>query len=88
MFTKAEALKDPASPWNRTKDDEPVFVICGRDSLAVQTLGKWCDLLSEAGGDLDKLDNARQGIREIMAWQALNGSKVPDGERKVEGATS
>lgn len=41
-MTKAEAIADPNSCWNKAKDDEHVFVLVGRDEAAPETIQAWC----------------------------------------------
>lgn len=44
MSTKAEVLADPNSVWNKTADDEPVFVMVARDPFAYQMIRRWANL--------------------------------------------
>lgn len=39
---KSEELKDPKSCLNRARDDEPVFVLLGRDPAAGTIVRRWC----------------------------------------------
>lgn len=58
-MTKAEMLADPNSCWNRAKDDEPVFVLLGRDPEAPGTVDYWSRKRRERKGkaaDADCLD--------------------------------
>lgn len=40
-MTKAEMLADPNSCWNKAKDDEPVFILLGRDPEGPETVDYW-----------------------------------------------
>jgi hypothetical protein len=77
-MTKREAMMDPESPWNRTDDDEPVFVICGRDVTAWATIFFWMGEALKVGVRETKLDSALRVACAVKGWQAEHGSKVPD----------
>lgn len=77
-MTKREAMIDPDSPWNRTDDDEPVFVICGRDVTARTTILAWMGEAMKVGVGHKKLDSALRVACAVIGWQAEHGSKVPD----------
>lgn len=40
-MTKNENLSDPNSCWNKAKDDEPIFILRGKDSAAEATIVAW-----------------------------------------------
>lgn len=44
MSTKAEVIADPGSVWNKTADDEPVFVMVARDPFAYNMIRRWANL--------------------------------------------
>jgi hypothetical protein len=43
MKTKREEMDDPNSCWNKAKDDEPVFILLGRDISAPYAIEMWVD---------------------------------------------
>ncbi len=77
-MTKQQELDDPASTWNRTAPDEPVFILCGRDATAVLTVIDWVDRASRHGAAVPKLSGAIHQAVEMLEWQAEHGSKIPD----------
>jgi len=40
---KRDELADPSSCLNRSADDEMLFVICGRDPAAIDTVRHWIE---------------------------------------------
>jgi hypothetical protein len=46
---KCMEISDPRSCLNRAIEDEPVFVLLGRDESAPATIEKWCDLRIGSG---------------------------------------
>lgn len=48
-MTKAEHLADPNSCWNKAKDDEPIFVVLGRDLAYTATVHEWASARYEHG---------------------------------------
>jgi hypothetical protein len=57
---KRNELADPASCWNRAKDDEMTFILLGRDIAAPATIRAWIDerirLGKNAAGDAQILE--------------------------------
>lgn len=41
MATKAEERSNSESPWNKAKDDEPLFILRGQDETASYTIASW-----------------------------------------------
>jgi hypothetical protein len=74
-LTKREEIDNPNSCLNKAADDEPVFVIRAKDSLAPVIVRRWAAHLEGMGG-------APQKVAEARAWadKAENypGRKVPD----------
>ena len=58
--------------------DEPIFVLRGKDALAVGTIEKWMELAEKAGVSKEKIDEADALCGRMEAWQRRNGCKVPD----------
>lgn len=57
-------------------DDEPVFIIRGRDTLAAGVLDEYVYFADEAG-----LESVADGVNAVKnqfaAWQAENGDRLP-----------
>lgn len=75
MATKLELMADPNSVWNRTKDNEPVFVLAGRDITADGLVDQWANRAEKRGVRKPKCDDARQ-VAEAM--RAYPDRKMPD----------
>lgn len=75
---KKDELADPNSCINRSKDDEPVFVLCGRDRLAPAAVRSWADAAVAAGTPRAKVHDAYALAQAMEEWQLTNGSKIPD----------
>lgn len=70
-MTKRELLADPNSCWNRAADDEPVFVLLGRDVAAPVAISAWIARRLNRGnkyGDAQLLD-AEAVADAMVAWQ-------------------
>lgn len=75
---KSEEVADPESTWNKTADDEPVFIVCARDINAAYTVRFWASLALMNGASVNKVVAALGIIPKIESWQQVRGSKVPD----------
>lgn len=42
-------IVDPQSYWNRAQDNEPVFILIGRDALAPATINCWIEMRLASG---------------------------------------
>lgn len=69
----------------RARDDEPVFVLRGQDTLAPSLVENWAVLLLRGRNPMDlsekelsKIKDARQIAEEMRQWQGKNGRKFPD----------
>ena len=74
-------------PLGKAADDEPIFVLRGRDVIAPEIVETWADLLGDIASpqtdeeslDVDaKIREARALAHQMRAWQEINGSKIPD----------
>ena len=77
-MTKAEELTQDGSTFNRTKFDEPIFILAGRDCLAPETVERWAELAEANGVHPDKIQAARRQAQLMALWQVGHGSKLPD----------
>jgi len=80
--TKAELLAATARGegcLGRSKDDEPVFVLCARDITAASTVRTWAQTLVLCKDvPTAKIADAYALATQMEAWRAANGGKVPD----------
>lgn len=84
-MTKQETLEAAAKGegcLGRSKDDEPVFTLVGRDELAAKAIRYWAQLL-DAGTLPDspsrkKAMEARSQASEFDRWRIEHGGKMPD----------
>lgn len=65
-------------PKNLIPQDEPVFLIRGKDICAPATLEKWCEEARKYGVDQSMIDKVQSHADYIRVWQIENESKVPD----------
>ena len=77
-MTKAELIADPNSCLNRSADDEPVFLLCGRDKFAPEIIDEWAFRASLRGSPIEKTTTAARDAEAMRAWQEVHGSKIPD----------
>jgi hypothetical protein len=83
MATKAELLA--SKMWENTADDEPVFMLVGRDALAPHIIRMWVAM----HGLISRFDDvlAQQAERKnveafncadaMAVWQRRNGKQIP-----------
>jgi hypothetical protein len=71
----------------KAADDEPVFVLRGKDRFAPDIVEAWANkvelatvnMISEAADkSRGKIKEARALAHTMRAWQAMNTSKTPD----------
>lgn len=80
-MTKREVLDAAAKGegcLGRSHDDEPVFVIVGRDRVAPTIVRIWAMLARILGTPTRKCATAVTEAGAMEAWQKARGSKVPD----------
>jgi hypothetical protein len=75
---KREELRQRTSVWNRTAEDEPVFVLVARDVLAPGLVAEWCRVAELAEVAPEKIADARRVEAAMRAWQDVHGAKRPD----------
>lgn len=73
---KRTEIEQPDSVWNRTADDEPVFILCGRDILAPEGVALWIARAKAAGVDPRKIKSAIAGLDRMQAWQLEHPERV------------
>lgn len=63
----------------RSQDDEPLFILCARDVLAVDVVDDWIKRAEHAGVPDAKLNDARRLKMAMREWRETHGGgKVPD----------
>lgn len=71
-MTKRELIDDQNSCLNRAEEDEPVFVLLGRDTAAARAILDWVNERVSLGlnkiGDT-KMDNAIEVARQMRAYR-------------------
>jgi hypothetical protein len=72
------SYKSNCSCLEKSKEDEPIFVLCARDMMAPGIVMKWAHLARIAGVNLDKVNEAIQCATEMREWQRKNFTRVPD----------
>lgn len=74
-----EALKNGQGCLGRSQDDEPLFILCGRDVLAAPTVRDWIRRAEHAGVPDAKLNDAKRLALAMDTWrESHGGGKVPD----------
>lgn len=68
-------IQDPAG---LIPDDEPVFLIRGKDLAGPRTVREWAKVAHELGADEAIINAALSQAKRMEAWQTLFESKVPD----------
>lgn len=79
MWTKRDAMTKPGCLLNAT-DDEPVFVLRGRDIAMPEAIRYWASIVRarNGGNETQKTIEAAKFADEVVAWQRQNGCKIPD----------
>ena len=58
-------------------EDEPVFVVRGRDVAAPRTIEAWATIAVAYGANPHVLDQARAWAARVRLWQQDHGQQVP-----------
>lgn len=66
--------------WGKVADDEPVFIIRGKDILAEQPIRNWIQGARIAGVGEDKIARAESHLADILEFQRDHPDrcKIPD----------
>lgn len=62
--------------WDKIADDEPVFILAGRDAFAGDIVDAWIAKALKEGVNRDKIDRATQHLIAIRQWQNNNPHRV------------
>ena len=76
MAIRRDEIKDPNSCLNRAADDEPIFVLRGKDPLFAKIVEEWATRALLAGLHEDKFREAWRFAQWARAWRRQN---FPDG---------
>ncbi len=60
----------------KVKDEEPVFVIRGQDTLAPMVVSHWIDWAIMRGVSPEKIERARAHLRDILVFQGEHPERV------------
>lgn len=66
--------------WNKIPDDEPVFIIRGKDRLASRTVRYWIEEARNFGVKAEKLARAEEHLMDILNFKKEHPErmKIPD----------
>jgi hypothetical protein len=66
--------------WPTIPDDEPVFVIRGKDLLAARAVAHWMDMAAKADVNSDKMAAVARHLKAIEDFQRDHPErcKIPD----------
>jgi hypothetical protein len=68
---KNQELSDPASCLNKAADDEPIFVLRGKDPVTPAAIRAWAEHAEVQGlHEREKRNAAREFAVEVEEWQA------------------
>ena len=65
-------------PLGLIPEDEPVFLIRGKDVLAPAALLSWCTFARRCGVSEEMIAVVEAWVVEIIKYQVKNGFKIPD----------
>lgn len=71
-------MNEDRSILTRIEDSEPVFIIRAQDAVGAHAIRAWAHLAKQAGVAEDKVAGAIEHAKVFEAWQADNGTKLPD----------
>lgn len=78
-------MKHARSDYNRIQDpaglipeDEPVFLLRGKDICAPEAVRHWALSARRKGASMDIIDAAFTQADAMEHWQIAHGSKTPD----------
>lgn len=69
--------KEPGNPFG---DNEPIFIIRGRDALAISVIQQYKIMCELGGSPQEHIDSIEKVVDFFESWQELNEdlTKVPD----------
>lgn len=65
-------------PENKIPEDEPVFLLRGKDVAAPAAIEAWCEEAKKHGADDNIIEDARKQADKMRLWQYDYESQVPD----------
>jgi hypothetical protein len=80
--TKRDLMERLDSCLGKSKPDEPVFLLCGRDPHGPAGVRAWATAYFNAGGKHSKSDDALDCARQMEEWRVENVEKPEQAELK------
>jgi hypothetical protein len=70
------STKHDSAYLGKAEDDEPIFVLLGRDICAPEAIEAWVDVAISRGLHDDKIADAMQVADAMAAWRARHARAV------------
>lgn len=71
-MTKSQERDNPGSCFNRSGEDEPIFVLRARDPIAAATVNAWVKLAKEREIHKDRIEEALSHAQRMQDWRATH----------------
>lgn len=78
-------MRHARADYNRIQDpemlieeDEPVFLLRGKDVVAPAAVMHWAVAAESVGASADIVAAARRQAEAMLAWQKRRGAQIPD----------
>jgi len=65
-------------PENKIPQNEPVFLLRGKDKFAPELLLRWAHKLRLSGGQPEVARLVEDHAQKMMEWQKINECHIPD----------
>lgn len=65
-------------PTGRIPEDEPVFLIRGKDIAGPDTVDAWADIAESYGANTTIIETAKAQAKKMREYQINRGSQIPD----------
>lgn len=78
MLHAREDYNQIQDPTGKIGEDEPVFLLRAKDSLAPAMVESWASALQASGGDYKMVSVALEHAHKMREWQKENGCRLPD----------
>ena len=62
----------------KVADDEPIFILRGRDEIATYAIASWINTCRGKGVNWHKLAEATRHLAEFIDYQGTHETKLPD----------
>lgn len=81
-FEREDLSRRIVDTENIIPEDEPCFLLRGKDKLTPGIILEWASRLLEIGGDPALVRRVQEFALHVKLWQQINGCKVPDGPKE------